>query len=64
MVQGEKNMIRDAETYCARCSIEFEMVRNPDKPWSIVMPPHHPDCPKIAHSKPRPLTQPPVEETE
>ena len=40
---------------CPRCAILYDMARDPDKAWFIVLPPHHPDCPKIAHLKPRVL---------
>ena len=43
--------------YCERCWILFEIVRDPDKTWSIVLPPHDPRCPKIAKHKPAPLPE-------
>lgn len=44
--------------YCPRCTILFEIARNPDKPWGIVLPPHDPRCPVIAHLRPLPLVPP------
>ena len=41
--------------YCQRCWILFEMARNPDGNWSIVLPPHDAQCEKVAALKPKPL---------
>jgi len=40
---------------CPRCAILFELARDPDKPASIVLPPHDPRCPVIAAKRPAPL---------
>ena len=41
--------------YCGRCMLEFRMALDPGKPWGIVLPPHHPRCPKVAVPYPAPL---------
>lgn len=43
------------ERYCPRCMILHEMALNPDKTWSIVLPPHDPACEKVAIPHPKPL---------
>ncbi len=40
---------------CGRCQILFEMARNPDATWMIVLPPHDPRCPAVAWLRPKPL---------
>lgn len=47
----------DQGRVCRRCKLLFEMARDPDRPWSIQLPPHHPRCPEIAHKRPRPLSE-------
>jgi hypothetical protein len=43
------------EEVCGRCRILFEMARDPDTTWMIVLPPHDPRCPAIARFRPKPL---------
>jgi hypothetical protein len=40
---------------CPRCAILFEMKRNSEGSWSIVLPPHDPRCPVVAPYRPASL---------
>ena len=45
---------KDVE-HCGRCMLEYRMARDPDRPYGIVLPPHHRRCPKVAIPRPEPL---------
>ena len=43
------------DKYCPRCMIVYRMSMDTNRPYSIVLPPHDPNCPMMQPTHPAPL---------